>query len=87
MSFWQWTFYAALLSIPAIYFIAQDVKSATPEKPPYLTRLIQGWMAPMNKEAEERNLRYMALTEQAAFDRALFQHADKPQSIESRMPE
>ena len=29
----------------------------------------------------------MDLVEQAAFDRALFQHSDKAQNIESRMPE
>ena len=83
----QWKFFAAFLAIPAIYFVVQDARSGTPDNPPRLTRLITHWMDQRAAEDQARNLRFMALIEQAAFDRALFQHADKRQNIESRMPE
>ena len=63
------------------------MRSATPDNPPRLTRLITDWIRQRDVADEARNLRFMALIEQAAFDRALFQHANRRQNIEQRMPE
>ena len=82
----QWKFYAFFVAIPVVYLVAQDVNGATPDNPPYLTRFITQFLGPRNQQWEARNERFMDLVEQAAFDRALFQHADRAQNIEVRSP-